>query len=422
MGNLRLSEKERRRLEVFNRVKRGEVSLRKGGELLGLGYRQARRSYSRWQADGDESLVHGLRGKASNRRTAGALKKRVLRLYERRYKDFGPTLAAEYLSEELGEEIKTSTLRRWLMAEGLWKKQKRRGAHRKWRARKDHFGEMVQMDGSEHDWFEGRRARAVLMVMIDDATNLTYAQFHESETTEAAMLTFLGYVRQHGLPRSLYVDRDSIYESSRDATTEEELRGTGPLTQFGRAMKELGVVVIMAHSPQAKGRVERRHAVFQDRLVKDLRIRNVSCLQKANELLETRFLPMLARRFTVPASREANVHRRVGRGINLDRILSFQESRVVQNDWTVRWRNRWFQLTEANQKLSLVGARIVVSERLSGELELIYRGRTLAWEELPGRPERASRKKTKAAGSSGAKKWRPAKNHPWRRGIRRPGE
>lgn len=212
MGNLRLSEKERRRLEVFNRVKRGEVSLLKGGELLGLSYRQAKRSYSRWQAKGDESLVHGLRGKASNRRSAGGLRKRVLRLYERKYKDFGPTLAAEYLSEELGEEIKTSTLRRWLMAEGLWKKQRRRGAHRKWRARKDHFGEMVQMDGSEHDWFEGRRARAVLMVMIDDATNMTYAQFHESETTEAAMLTFLGYVRQHGLPRSLYVDRDSIYE------------------------------------------------------------------------------------------------------------------------------------------------------------------------------------------------------------------
>ncbi len=422
MGNLRLSEKERRRLEVFNRVKRGEVSLRKGGELLGLGYRQAKRSYSRWRTDGDESLVHGLRGKASNRRTAGALKKRVLRLYERKYKDFGPTLAAEYLSEELGEEIKTSTLRRWLMAEGLWKKQRRRGAHRKWRARKDHFGEMVQMDGSEHDWFEGRRARAVLMVMIDDATNLTYAQFHESETTEAAMLTFLGYVRQHGLPRSLYVDRDSIYESSRDATTEEELRGTGPLTQFGRAMKELGVAVILAHSPQAKGRVERRHAVFQDRLVKDLRIRNVSCLQKANELLETRFLSMLARRFTVPASREANVHRRVGRGINLDRILSFQESRVVQNDWTVRWRNRWFQLTEANQKLALVGARIVVSERLNGELELIYRGRTLAWEELPGRPERAGKKKPKTIGGSKGKIWRPAKHHPWRKGIKRPGE
>jgi hypothetical protein len=161
MGNLRLSEKERRRLEVFNRVKRGEVSLLKGGELLGLSYRQSKRSYSRWQADGDESLVHGLRGKASNRRSAGALKKRVLRLYERKYKDFGPTLAAEYLSEELGEEIKTSTLRRWLMAEGLWKKHRRRGAHWKWRARQDHFGVMLPMDGSEHDWFAGRRARAV---------------------------------------------------------------------------------------------------------------------------------------------------------------------------------------------------------------------------------------------------------------------
>ena len=422
MGSIRLSGKERRRLEVFSRVKRGELSLRKGSELLGLSYRQAKRSYSRWKIRGDSGLVHGLRGRASNRKSDLGLKKRALSLYKKKYGDFGPTLAAEYLSEELGSPLTSSTVRRWLVGAGLWKKRNRREPHRKWRPRREHWGELVQMDGSPHDWFEGRRAKAVLMVMIDDATNLTYAQFHEEETTKAAMLTFRGYVKKYGLPQALYVDRDSIYETTRDATAEEELRETGALTQFGRAMKELGVGLIMAYSPQAKGRVERRHGVFQDRLVKELRIRKISTLEAANELLEKSFLPMLERRFTVPAAREANVHRRVPRRINLDRVLSFQERRVVQNDWTVSWRNRWFQLTEANRRLSLSRARIVVSEQLDGTIELLYRGRVLEWVELPGRPERAGRGKRKALPGPGEKPWRPASNHPWRKRRQKPRE
>lgn len=222
-----------------------------------------------------------------------------------------------------------------------------------------------------------------------------------------------------GMP-SLYVDRASIDETTRDATTGEELRGTGALTQFGRAMKVLKVKVIMAHSPQAKGRVERRHGVFQDRLVKALRLQKISSLEKANEMLEQSFLPMLARRFTVPALREADIHRRAGRKLNLDRVLSFQEERVVQNDWTVRWRNRWFQLTEANQKLSLARARIVVIERLDGGIELVFRGRTLEWVELPGRPKAAvqTQKKTRKGTSGG--QWRPGKHHPWRKRFKRP--
>jgi hypothetical protein len=180
------------------------------------------------------------------------------------------------------------------------------------------------------------------------------------------------------------------------------------------------VKVIMAHSPQAKGRVERRHGVFQDRLVKALRLQKISSLEKANEMLEQSFLPMLARRFTVPALREADIHRRAGRKLNLDRVLSFQEERVVQNDWTVRWRNRWFQLTEANQKLSLARARIVVIERLDGGIELVFRGRTLEWVELPGRPKAAvqTQKKTRKGTSGG--QWRPGKHHPWRKRFKRP--
>lgn len=239
METLRMTRKERKRLEVLSRVKRREVSLRKAAELLEVSYRQAKRVYQRYRVEQDAGLVHRLRGRPSNRGSDWKQRERVLVLYQERYSDFGPTLAVEYLAKEDRQDLAVSTLRRWLISAGLWQVRKKGSKHRRWRARKEHVGEMVQMDGSYHDWFEGRRAWAVLMVMIDDATNRTYARFFEGETTVAAMITFREYVQQYGLPRSLYVDHDSIYDTPRDATADEELRETGPLTQFGRAMHEL---------------------------------------------------------------------------------------------------------------------------------------------------------------------------------------
>jgi hypothetical protein len=256
------------------------------------------------------------------------------------------------------------------------------------------------------------------MVMIDDATNRTYARFFEEETTVAAMTTFRRYVERYGLPRSLYVDRDSIYESTRDATVDEELAETGPLTQFGRAMKELEVRLICAHSPQAKGRVERRHGVFQDRLVKALRLERISDLESANRLLEETFLPELNRRFTVEPGQAADVHRRLPRNVSLDSVLCFQESRVVQNDWTVQWRGRCFQLTEANQKLALVRQRVLVCEHLDGTVRLRSQAGELAWKELSERPSRAVAP-TPGITGLGRLGQRPAADHPWRRIARR---
>jgi hypothetical protein len=414
MGELRMSRKERRRMEVYSRVKRGEITQRKGAELIGLSYRQVKRSYARFVEEGDGGLVHRLRGKASNRGSEAKVRERALELYSEKYDDFGPTLAAEYLSEELGEAIATTTLRRWLLAAGLWQKTRRRSEHRRWRARKEHRGELVQMDGSHHDWFEGRRGPAVLMVMIDDATNHTFARFFEEETTAAAMKTFAGYVAEHGLPQGLYVDRDSIYETTRDASSDEALRETGPLTQFGRAMHELDVKLHLAHSPQAKGRVERRHGLFQDRLVKALRLGNISDLAAANDLLEREFLPMLAKRFVVSPKRKADLHRPKPRGVRLERVLALQESRVVQHDWTVSWRNRWFQLTAENRRLSLVKQRVIVCEQLDGTMELLYRGRALAWQELPERPRRVKAERPVGPTGVGRVGVRPAANHPWR--------
>jgi len=418
METIMMSRLERRRLEIFGRVRRGELSLAKAAELAGLSYRQAKRVYARYRAEGNSGLVHRLRGRASNRRGDPQRRQRVLELFRERYADFGPTLAVEYLANEAGIKLGVETLRRWLCAAGLWQAKRKRGKHRRWRPRKEHVGEMVQMDGSDHDWFEGRRRRAMLMVMIDDATNWTYARFFESETTVAAMTTFWEYTKRRGLPRSLYVDHDSIYETTRDATTDEELRETGPLTQFGRAMKELEVTLILAHSPQAKGRVERRHGVFQDRLVKALRLAKISDLATANRFLDEVFLPDLNRRFNVPAKSTTDLHRRVPREVRLERVLAYQEPRVVQNDWTVQWRGRWFQLGAGERSAGLARRRVLVIEQLDGQVVILFQGRVLRHEEVPERPARTEA--ARGPHSFNRLGVKPAANHPWKAPARRP--
>jgi hypothetical protein len=419
MGKLKLTGKERRRLELFTRVRASKMSLHKAAELLKLSYRQAKRSYARYRVEGAVGLGHRLRGQVSNRRGAVERRSAIVQRYQERYADFGPTLAAEYLAKDK-LAVPVQTLRRWLIEEGLWEVTRSRSAHRRWRARKECFGEMVQMDGSHHDWFEGRRAWAVLMVMIDDATNRSYVRFFEEETTAAAMTTFQRYVGRHGLPCSLYVDRDSIYRSTRDATVEEALAGDTPMTQFGRAMRELDIELICAHSPQAKGRVERRNGVLQDRLVKALRLAGIATLEEANRFVEEDYLAGMDARFQVPAASKADMHRRLSRGVDLAVVLSFQESRVVQADWTVAWRRRWFQLTAANQKLALVGQRVIVCEQLDGKIRLRYQGRELAWEELPERPKASAKSKPTRTENGPPQErkgpWKPAADHPWRRG------
>jgi len=419
METLMMSRRERRRLELCGRVKRGELTLAKAAELAGLSYRQTKRVYRRYREESDRGLVHRLRGRPSNRRSDASVREQALALCRERYADFGPTLATEYLVREHQLAVGVETLRRWLIRAGLWQVKRKRSVHRRWRERKEQAGEMVQMDGSHHDWFEGRRAWACLMVMIDDATNDTYARFFEEETTAASMTIFWRYVERRRLPRSLYVDRASIYEPTRSATVDEELAESGPLTQFGRAMQELDVRLILARSPQAKGRVERRNAVFQDRLVKALRLAGISDLEAANRYLEETFLPELNRQFNVPPKRQGDVHRRVPKDVQLAQVLSFQEARVVQNDWTVSWRGHRFQLTAANQKLALVRQRVLVCERLDGTIKLVYRGRELDWEEIAVRakPQAASPGQPTGLGRIAQ---RPAENHPWKRPFKSP--
>lgn len=269
----------------------------------------------------------------------------------------------------------------------------------------------MQLDGSHHDWFEGRRGKCVLMVMVDDATGGTFARFSEGETTAACMETFRGWVERHGLPRAVYADRHSIHHTTRDATVEECLAEEPPATQFGRALGELDVELILAHSPQAKGRVERANGTLQDRLVKALRLAGIDTLEGANAFLESTFLPDHNGRFSVEPRSRRDVHRRVPRGLDLERVLSFAEERVVRNDGTLQWRNRWLQL--AGSRRPRPGRRVTVYEQLDGRLRVFAKGRELAYEELPERPAKRARVAPPRPSRGGSS--RPSADHPWRR-------
>ena len=411
-----MSRKERERITIMAGVKGNELTQVQAAELMGLGYRQAKRVWRRYQDEGDAGLVHRLRGKAGLRRKPPALRAQVLARYaEERYADFGPTLMAEELAKE-GLVVDHDTVRRWLLAEGKRTVRRRRQAHRQWRERKPCFGAMVQLDGSHHDWFEGRRAKCVLMVMVDDATNRLRARFFEEETTRASYDVLEGWVRHHGLPGSLYVDRDSIYRCEGQASVADQLAGKAPQTQFGRAMAQLGVELILAHSPQAKGRVERMNGVLQDRLVKALRLAGINDLERANRFLEEEYLREFHQRFARVAASPLDVHRSVPR--NLDEVLSWEEERVVQRDWTAACEGKWYQLDRQHEALSLVSRTVVVRTLRDGRVQLAYRGQKLKWRELPTRPVRL----TKIKPARGARTLHPpAVSHPWRRAVLRAG-
>jgi len=308
------------------------------------------------------------------------------------------------------------TVRRWWLATGQRAVRRRRQQHRQWRERKPCFGAMVQMDGSHHDWFEGRRAKCVLMVMVDDATNRLWARFSQEETTRASYDVLEGWVRQNGLPGSLYVDRDSIYRCEGQASVAEQLAGKQRQTQFGRAMAQLGVELILANSPQAKGRVERMNGVLQDRLVKALRLAGISDLEKANLFLQETFLGEFNRRFERVAASPMDAHRAIPR--TLDEVLSWEEQRVVQRDWTVGWEAKWYQLDRQHEALSLAGRQVVVRKLRDGRVQLVYRATKLKWKELPSRPQHV--RKSRPLKALRATK-PPAAHHPWRRPLLRAG-
>jgi hypothetical protein len=370
-----MSQKERDVLKVLHGVLEGERTQAEAARLLDLSSRQVRRIQRKLQGGGDAALVHGLRGKPSNRRLDPALRQSVLEAYRRRYVDFGPTFASEKLAEE-GLAVCPQTLRRWLIAAGLWQRRRQRDPHRSRRPRRDCFGELVQIDASVHDWLEGRGEEPVLITLIDDATSYLLARFYPSGTTEAHMDLVERWLRRHGRPLAFYSDRHSIFEPQDKGQALPEAE-----TQFGRALRELGIALIRAHSPQAKGRVERSFGTAQDRWVKELRLAGVTTAEAANAVLE-RLVPAHNRRFSKRARRQGDAHRPLGPGQDLAAILSIQEQRVVANDYTIRFRNRFYQLHKPVYPGER-GGTVVIELRREGGLAIRFRGKYLKYHEVP---------------------------------------
>ena len=367
-----MSQRERDRLKGMSWVLVGKRTQSEAARLLGVTERTIRRWQRRLEAEGDVGIIHRLRGRASNAKKCPSLRRQVLRAYVKEYLDFGPTLAAEKLTER-GLPIAPETLRRWLIGTKLWTPRRRRHKHRRRRARRECFGELVQTDGSIHDWLEGRGDRMTLLVMIDDATSKTVARFGPAETTEGYFDLLGRYLRKHGRMVAIYADRNSIFFAT-------NAHGEPVLTQFGRALQELGIELILAGSPQAKGRVERFNGTAQDRLVKELRLADAATIEQANEVLEKVFLRWFNRRCTVkPASRN-NAHRPLAPSMKLPAILSVQERRKVANDYTIRFDNTLYQLLPPARP-GLRGGWVIVEQRLDG-IHIRFKGKSLKYEQI----------------------------------------
>jgi transposase-like protein len=385
-GHLLMSQKEWERTRVMQQVQAGRLTLQKASELLGVSYRQAIRIGIRFKAEGGKGLVHRSRGRRSNRRYCEAFRNKVLNRYVARYQPFelGPTLLAEKLAQD-GLVVDHETLRRWLLAAGHWSKRRKRAAHRQRRTRRSHFGELVQMDGSHHHWFGAAHAKACLMQLVDDATGTTLALLAEEETTEAAMQLTWQWIERYGVPQALYTDKKNVYVTDREPTLEEQLAGEEPLTTFGKACKRLGIEIIPANSPQAKGRVERKHGVLQDRFVKELALSGIKTIATANALLEKGFMKTLNEKFCQAPLEPQDFHRPVPASVDLVDVFCFEEERVLANDWTVRYQNRYYQITRDNKPLPKPKDKILMRRRLNGELVLLYHGRPLEFETLTPR-------------------------------------
>lgn len=399
-----LSQKDLKRLHVIEKVREGTIKQVSASKLLSLSTRQIRRILSRISKEGLRGIVHRSRGKPSNRRYCDAVKSRSIVLYRQRYRGFGPTLAAEKLFEEDGIRITDETLRKWLIASGDWKKARKRSVHRQWRERKQHCGAMVQMDGSHHDWFEGRGPRCVLMGYIDDATNRAYGRFYGYEGTMPAMDSFRRYVGKYGIPLSVYLDKHGAYKSNGKPTLEEELKGIGPLSEFERALSELAVEVIHANSPQAKGRIERLFCTLQDRLVKEMRLRNITSIEEANTFLD-QYWPVYNRRFAVSPVRKEDLHRNIPKGLNLNDIFCVKTKRTLRNDFTVTHNRKLYQIQS-----HIRASAVVVLDRLDGSMVITHKDRPVQFTEIASRPVKEKEQPLQTY----RKIIHPTKHHPWK--------
>jgi hypothetical protein len=409
LGRTRLSDVELLRVDAFGRVLSGSLTLLQACDLLDLSYRQGKRLWGRYRVSGAAGLQHGLCGRSSNRGHTADFRSAVLQRVEERYADFGPTLASEHLATDDGLAVARETLRRWLRGAGRPAVRKRR-AYRKRREPKAHFGELVQMDGSFHRWLEDRSGEGCLMHLVDDATSTALFSFSREETTWAAADLLRAWIERYGVPKALYTDWKNVYV--RQATEREKLKGIEPMTQFGRMCARLGIRIIAANSPQAKGRVERAHGTHQDRLVKKLRLAGVADYGAANRFLEENYVRDHNRRFARAAASEADFHRKRPAKRELDAIFQLEQERVVSLDWVVSYEGRLLQLERQSRHHAPAKSRVLVRENQQGQVSIEYRGHNLRFQQIAHRPARQPAPCSVSAPRGGNRT--PPPNHPWK--------
>jgi len=398
MGHLIMSEKERQLKALLEMVKHGKLSLSTTSTQLNMSYRQIKRIYKRYKQEGDAGLIHKARGRISNRKNP--YREVIIRRYKARYEDFGPTLAAEKLLEE-GYTVDHETLRRWLLTEGIWHNKRQRKPYRQRRERKFQFGEMVQIDGSIHDWFENDEFECLLN-MVDDATGKTLSRMEPGETTEGVFRLIWRWIELYGIPLSFYVDLKSVYVSSKKE------KG---LCHVENACKNLGIKIIKAYSAQAKGRVERNHAVYQDRFVKELRLKDIRTIEGANALLENGFIDLLNKKFEKMPRNPTSAHRSAD-GLDLNQFLCWIYERQLQHDWTFSFENKHYQVQKNCGELVHPKVQLSIHRGLDGSISAWYQDKILSIKALAKKPKKESRKENALSSHTCGKL---GKQHsPWR--------
>ena len=402
-----MKQKDLRRLHVMRKAIDRIITQKEAAKIIGVKLRQAQRIVRRIRLEGDRGVIHRSRYITSNRAISDKIKNKALRLFKTKYADFGPTLASEKLFERDKIKVNDETLRLWLIDANIPYRTRKKRPHRQWRERKEHYGQMIQIDGSEHDWFEGRSPKCVLMGYIDDATGTPFGRFYAYEGTIPAMDSFKRYIKKHGIPISVYLDKHTTYKSNKKQTIEEELANQEALSQFGRALKELRVEVIYANSPQAKGRIERIFRTFQDRLIKEMRLANICAIEEANTFL-ARYLPVYAKRFAVKAALRDNLHRPVPKGMDLDRILCIKTKRALRHDFTVAHEKKLYQVLN-----NVRSKKVMVEDRINGSMIIRHKDNPLRYKTITARPVRKAVKKPYMFTIRRIQ--RQPDSHPWKR-------
>jgi len=406
-----MSQKEVKKYDIIKKLINEELNGSEAAVLLNLTTRHIRRLKKKVKQDGIKGLIHGNRGKSGNRGMPDKEKQKIINLLHKHYYDFGPTLASEKLEERHKIRRDKGTVRTIMIEEGLWKpKQKKKDKHRQWRQRKASYGEMVQYDGSYEYWFEDRNEKHCLLASIDDATGEVWAKLDEHEGVEPTFNFWREYIERFGKPYSIYVDKFSTYSMNHKLAKENP----DTLTQFERAMTELNIEIIHAHSPEAKGRIENLFKTLQDRLIKELRLNNISTVKGANEFLKNTFMPKYNIKFNVAARTKANLHKKliIEERNKLDSIFSRQYEKVVRNDFTVYHDKKCYQLLKEQPATICKKDKITVEERMDKSIHFRLRGKYLNYSLLPEKPKKIKQDQLWVIPKTTVHK--PPANHPWR--------